>query len=214
MARLRLPEMLTRAGCLWYCSVISESFSCCPLSTRSTSISYSRPANCRWCSLFDKGRGAAAAYKRGRAGGVRVEQDSAVAAPQRYTPRRPRYAAAAPSPLSNREHRLQLAGRLYDMEMERVLNGQQEKLPEMAEQYYRHLLESASPVSVASPSTSRARRVKRRRGRLRNYISIISGRSFWLMTRAGMLRISESVSTRPTSISYSRPANCRWCSHV
>ena len=64
--------MLTRAGCLWYCSVISESFSCCPLSTRSTSISYSRPANCRWCSLFDNGRGAAAAYKRGRAGGVRA----------------------------------------------------------------------------------------------------------------------------------------------
>ncbi|CAN0213904.1 unnamed protein product [Ascophyllum nodosum] len=86
-----------------------------------------------------------------------VEQDSAVAAPlERYTPPpRPRlYAAAAPRPLSNREHHLQLAGRLYEIEMERILNGRQEKFSAISEQYYRHLLESASPVSVASPNTS------------------------------------------------------------
>ena len=79
--------------------------------------------------------------------------------PQLYTPPpRPRlYAAAAPRPVSTREHHLQLAGHLYEMEMERVLNGQQEKLSELAAKYYSHLLESApSPVSVASLKTSSA----------------------------------------------------------
>ena len=56
-------------------------------------------------------------------------------------PPRPRlYAAAAPRPVSTREHHLQLAGRLYEMEMERALNGQQEKLSELAAKYYNHLL--------------------------------------------------------------------------
>ena len=71
-------------------------------------------------------------------------------------PRPHSYAAAAPRPLSNREHHLQLAGQMHKMEMKHILNRRQEKLSEMAEQYYRHLLDSASPVSVASPKTSSA----------------------------------------------------------
>ena len=87
-----------------------------------------------------------------------VEQDSA-AAPQVHTPSpwSRLYAAAAPRPFSTTKYHLQLAGRLYKIEMERVMNEQQKKLSEMVAQYYRHLLEAApSPVSVASPKTSSA----------------------------------------------------------
>ena len=85
-----------------------------------------------------------------------VERESTVA-PQTYTPPpRPRlYAAAAPLPSSAREHHRQLAERLYEIETERVIDEQQEKLFEMTAQYFRHLLEGApSPVSAASSEPS------------------------------------------------------------
>ena len=88
------------------------------------------------------------------------EQDSAAAAPQvRYTPpprsRSRLYASPAARPASTVDHHRQLAGRLYEMEMDDVLNRRREILSPLAEKYYTHLLESASPsVSVALPASS------------------------------------------------------------
>ena len=61
-------------------------------------------------------------------------QGSAAAAPQvRYTPPpRPRsrlYAAPAARPVSTVDHHRQLAGRLHEMEMDDMLNGQRELCP-------------------------------------------------------------------------------------
>ena len=87
-------------------------------------------------------------------------QGSAAAAPQvRYTPPprpRPRlYAAPTARPVSTVGHHRQLAGRLYEMEMDDMLNRRRETLSPLAEKYYTHILESASPsVSVTSPASS------------------------------------------------------------
>ena len=81
-----------------------------------------------------------------------LDAESQVYAP----PPRPRlYAPAASRPTSTREHHLQLAGRMYKIEMERVINGQQEKLSELAA-HKRHTVETVlaatsderSPVDV------------------------------------------------------------------
>ena len=86
------------------------------------------------------------------------EQGSAAAAPDARcaSPPRPRlYASPAPRPISNVEHHRQLAGHLYEMEMDDVLNRRRETLSPLAAKYYTHLLESASsPVSVALPASS------------------------------------------------------------
>ena len=81
------------------------------------------------------------------------EQGSVAAASEvRYTPPpRPRlYASAAPPPVSKRNYHLQLAGHLYEMEMEQALNGCLEKLSPVAEQYY--IVSASPPVSVALPT--------------------------------------------------------------
>ena len=129
-----------------------------------------------------------------------------------YTPPpRPRlYAAAAPRPVFTREHHLQLAGRLYEMEMERVLNGQQEKLSELAAKYYSHLLEAApSPVSVASPKTSSADEISSEVSSRSSLNSTVSRTMLPVQESSSVVQMPDSVcqSSEGTDRTHSQPVS-------
>ena len=129
-----------------------------------------------------------------------------------YTPpQRPRlYAAAAPRPVSTREHHLQLAGRPYEMEMERVLNGKQEKLSDMATKYYNRLLEAApSPVSVASPKTSSADETSSEASSRSSLNSTVSHTTLPVQESSSVVQMSDSVfqSSEGTDRTHSQPVS-------
>ena len=140
-----------------------------------------------------------------------TELDEDVEAHVYTPPQRPRlYAAAAPRPVSTRDHHLQLAGQLYEMKMARVLNGKQEKLSDMAMKYYDRLLEAEpSPVSVASPKTSSADETSSEASSRSSLNSTISHTTLPVQESSSVVQMSDSVcqSSEGTDRTNSQPVS-------